>query len=96
MDNAFNYVRVQCVLPVSYNCSPVVGPGKKAYVPPLHYFPIEYQPLQTGENEGELGVSQGTLRYFIDMVGAVDISGTFPLFLSLLDTHSSACHIRQQ
>ncbi|CDI74310.1 C2 domain containing protein, related [Eimeria praecox] len=51
---------------------PVVGPGKKAYVPPLHYFPIEFQSLQTGESEGEVGLSQGTLRYFIDLHGESD------------------------
>ncbi|CDJ31452.1 C2 domain-containing protein, putative [Eimeria mitis] len=51
---------------------PVVGPGKKTYVPPLHYFPIEFQSLQTGEGDGELGLSQGTLRYFIDLHGETD------------------------
>ncbi|CDJ50656.1 C2 domain-containing protein, putative [Eimeria brunetti] len=51
---------------------PVIGPGKKPYVPPLHYFPIEFQSLQTGESEGELGLSQGTLRYFIDLHGETD------------------------
>ncbi|KAL8441926.1 hypothetical protein Emag_006804 [Eimeria magna] len=45
---------------------PVIGSGKKHYSPPTRYFPIEFRPLSKGENE-ELAVSQGTLRYFVDM-----------------------------
>ncbi|KAL8269292.1 hypothetical protein Esti_006782 [Eimeria stiedai] len=45
---------------------PVIGSGEKHYSPPTRYFPIEFRQLSKGENE-ELAVSQGTLRYFIDM-----------------------------
>ncbi|KAL8427755.1 hypothetical protein Efla_004087 [Eimeria flavescens] len=45
---------------------PVIGSGKKHYLPPVRYFPIEFRPLSKGENE-DLAISQGTLRYFVDM-----------------------------
>ncbi|KAL8454457.1 hypothetical protein Emed_000178 [Eimeria media] len=57
---------------------PVIGSGKKHYSPPTRYFPIEFRPLSKGENE-ELAVSQGTLRYFIDMHGDSDPYEELPI-----------------